>query len=262
MQAGFDQVEIKKDQLKRPKQACTYTVPDYHPYKRHWLYLLHDSLLHSHVEVSCACAISLFAHARNFGAFMLRPHVVHACCALMLCPRVMPSCCACMLCPHVVPSCCACTLHPQTVPSCCVLMLYSHVAHARCVWSCALMLCPHVAPSCCVLMLALCAYTVASCACTLCLWNLTQITPHTLPATENRLKEMRRQKEDEVCKRIVKYCQRGWERGWERAKQAVWWPGISKQLEKLVSVQTVSSSECSGVSLLSPHPCLIYHGKR
>ena len=120
MQAGFDQVEIKKDQLKRPKQACTYTVPDYHPYKRHWLYLLHDSLLHSHVEVSCACAISLFACARNFGAFMLCPHYVHACCTLMLCM-------------HVVPSCCACTLHPQIVPSCCVLMLYSHVAHARCV---------------------------------------------------------------------------------------------------------------------------------
>ena len=60
----------------------------------------------------------------------------------------MPSCCALMLCPHVVPSCCA------------------------------LVLCPRVVPSCCVLMLALCAYTVASCACTVCLWNLTQITPH------------------------------------------------------------------------------------
>ena len=117
-----------------------------------------------------------------------------------------------------------------------------------------------------------------------------QVTIQILPATENHLEEIRRrQKEDEVCEQIVKYCQRGWpsikkipqalkkfypgeaelsvQKGLllrgsrliilvsmqsdilnklhvghqgirkcqERAKQAVWWPGISKQLEKLVS---------------------------
>ena len=116
-----------------------------------------------------------------------------------------------------------------------------------------------------------------------------QVMIQTLPATENRLEEIkRRQEEDEVCKQIVKYCQKGWPsiksipqalkkfypvaaelsvqnglllRGSrlvipvsmqieilkklhvghqgirkcrERAKQAVWWPGISKQLEKLI----------------------------
>ena len=117
-----------------------------------------------------------------------------------------------------------------------------------------------------------------------------QVMIQAIPATENRLEEIRRrQKEDEVCKQIAKYCQRGWpciskipqalkkfypvaaelsvQKGLllrgsrlvipvsmqsdilnklhvghqgirkcrERAKQAVWWPGISKQLDKLVS---------------------------
>ena len=38
-----------------------------------------------------------------------------------------------------------------------------------------------------------------------------QVMIQTLPATENRLEEIkRRQEEDEVCKQIVKYCQKGW----------------------------------------------------
>ena len=37
-----------------------------------------------------------------------------------------------------------------------------------------------------------------------------QVMIQTLPATENRLDEIkRRQEEDEVCKQIVKYCQKG-----------------------------------------------------
>ena len=38
-----------------------------------------------------------------------------------------------------------------------------------------------------------------------------QVMIQTLPATEKRLAEIkRRQEEDEVCKQIVKYCQKGW----------------------------------------------------
>ena len=79
--------------------------------------------------MSCACVISLFAHARNFGAFMLRPHYVCACCAVMLCVHVVLSYCALMLCPHV--------------QGCCALMC-PHVVLS----SCALMLCPNVVSSC------------------------------------------------------------------------------------------------------------------
>ena len=117
-----------------------------------------------------------------------------------------------------------------------------------------------------------------------------QMMIQTLPATETRLAEIqRKQEEDEVCKQIVKYCEKGWPKAnsiphslkkfypvagelmvqnglllkgsrlvipvsmqkeilmklhvghqgitkcRERAKQSVWWPGISKQLQKLVS---------------------------
>ena len=117
-----------------------------------------------------------------------------------------------------------------------------------------------------------------------------QLTLQSLPATEKRLDEIeRKQKEDEVCQLIVKYCKKGWpsissvpqevrkfypvaaelsvQKGLllrgnrlvipaslqrdildklhvghqgirkcrERAKQAVWWPGLSKQIEKLVN---------------------------
>ena len=37
-----------------------------------------------------------------------------------------------------------------------------------------------------------------------------QLMIQTLPATENRLEEIKRRQEDEVCKQIVKYCQKGW----------------------------------------------------
>ena len=118
-----------------------------------------SNFLHALTVLATVVFQTLNGFVPSCCALMLNIHIVPSCCARMLCPRVAHVCCALMLRMHVVPSCCACMLCPHVAHACCALMLRMHV-----VPSCALMLCPHVVHAC--------------CACTLCLWNLTQITPH------------------------------------------------------------------------------------
>ena len=115
-------------------------------------------------------------------AFRWCMHIVPSCCVCTLCSHVVPLCCV-----HVVPSCSECqhkdttwghNMRAQHEGTMCMRNMRPqhegttwghnmHAQHESTTWG-------HNIRA----QHACSAYTVASCACTVCLWNLTQITPH------------------------------------------------------------------------------------